>query len=190
LDKVAAATGREPTRALLADWLAQRSGGPVADAAAASLAPPQRSDSWADLDPWKRMYTQPFVEPPPEIASRLVPVTVFVMVDGAALAAGDSSTIAVRQQTADIHRALLRAGSNLTPAKMLPDEPVEVWLLANPDARAEAPVAILDPAPIAGAAIGVTVARATESGAWSVRACALTDEQVGVAGTPTSGDVC
>ena len=55
------------------------------------------------------------------------------------------AALAIRSKTANVHLALLSAGSHNTPVKILPGEPIEVWILPDgPDATASYFVAEID----------------------------------------------
>lgn len=188
LAAVAQALGRPASIDLLVDWAKELS----ANRASADVGPIQavyreriRSKladarpTWASVDPKKRAFDDMTNPPPAEISERLRDITVSIVVPEASKAAAGNAAVAVRTPTANVHLALLSVGSHSSPARTLPDESIEVWVLPDGPLGDEA----VDVSAVEGGTVnsngGLTITLTKETGEWvgSIEPCAGTAEE-------------
>jgi hypothetical protein len=140
LRAVAERLGQPIDNNLLVEWLGEfQDTGRVGQVSASIAAQSQTTLDWTKLPPRIRTFDDPEVRPPAEIAGRLRPLDVYVQVDAKWVAESPSTMVMVGSETANVHSAVVGAGTHVTRASALPDEALSVWVLDSPTATPTTP---------------------------------------------------
>lgn len=124
--------------------------------------------TWEEIPASSRTFDDPQFGPPPELAERLVPGVVSVVVSPEAVSAGLNRFVVVASTTARIHTASIVGGSHVSAVRILRGEPISVYVLDNPEASLDKPLATLPDGLGEAQGLEVTVHGGELAGGWQV----------------------